>query len=347
MDDINKEFLDYINNQEALKVNEQVQGEVLEIDKDKFVVGLINRGGVEGIVNKREFTNQVDQDLNNLVKIGDIFDLTVIKLPLSGQENGMYTLSYRRQIQEKAWKENSFAVDQTVTGTVIDAIRGGLLVDVQGINAFMPNSLIDQRFVKNLKSFIGKEVVAKIIEYDPENHRMVISRKDAQESVDEQKQQLISDKVKVGDIIEGKVVKIADFGAFVNILDDVDGLVHISELDQNKVNKVEDVVKIGDIVKAKVLEVDPAKKRIALSIKQTQPSNWDKVATDFSVNQEVEGTVQSIQSFGAFVQLLPGVDGLIHNNHLKEKLEVGDRVTVKIIDINPEERRIALSTEDN
>ena len=346
MSDINKEFLDFIS-QDALKVNDQVQGEVLEIDKEKLVIGLINRGGVEGTVAKREFTTQLDKDLNDLVKIGDVLDLTVIKLPLSGHENGMYSLSFRRQIQEKAWSDNVFEIDQTVTGIVIDAIRGGLLVDVNGVNAFMPNSLIDQRFVKDTKAFVGKEVVAKVIEYEPENRRLLISRKDAQELVDSQTQQLISEKVKVGDLIEGKVVKIADFGAFVNVINGIDGLVHISELDQKKVNKVEDVVKIGDVVKVKVIDVDAAKKRIALSIKQTQPSNWDKVATDFSVNQEIEGTVQSVQAFGAFIQLLPGVDGLIHNNHMQEKLNVGDTVKAKIIEINPEERRIALSTKDN
>jgi small subunit ribosomal protein S1 len=344
MVDANKEFLDYLDATAPVNIGDTVTGEVLSVDTTQMVVGLKgNAAGLEGVVPVREFTADPHAVLKDIVKIGDEYDFQVIKTIGSDKEGGTYLLSKRKLESKAAWKKIELNEGDIVDVNVVNISKGGLIVEVQGAQGFVPSSLIDNHFVSNLNQYRGQSFKAKVTEFDPSNERLVLSRKDALSQTNADK---INSNVKVGDVIEGKVKSLTTFGAFVEIEKGIDGLVHVSEISQQRVENPSDVLKNGQTITVRVIEIDSQRGRIALSIKQAEPSVWDDVQNKIQIGDTISGTVRSTKDFGTFVEIFPGVEGLIHTNNLKSELKSGDVVDVKVLEVNPSDRRISLSTKD-
>ena len=245
---------------------------------------------------------------------------------------------------------DSYNNKENIKVTVKNQVKGGLTADFRGLNAFIPASHVSVRFQKDLSKFIGEEFETEIIDFDKRKRRIVLSRKNVlQEELDKVRDE-VYDKLKEGDIIEGTVQRLTNFGAFVDV-GGVDGLIHISELSWNRVKHPSDVVAPGDVVKVQVLNVDKEKNRIALGLKQTMEKPWDVFTNEVKVGDVVKGKVVNLLDFGAFVRLEQGVDGLLHVSQIsrehvekpQDKLSIGEEVTVKVTDIDEENQKISLS----
>ena len=350
MTDNSNQFLDALKEMQGVEVGNIVNVEVLSVEDGQIAVGVEN-AGVEGVITKREFTNDRNADLNQLVKPGDKFEALVLRRAGGDKENGEFFFSVTRLKEREAYKEleKVFEEGKTVEGTVTGAVRGGLLVDV-GTRGFLPASLISNRYVSDLKPYIGKKMNLKITEIDPNKNRLILSRKDLIEQEREEAFENVASQLVVGDTVEGKVSRLTGFGAFVDV-GGVDGLVHISEISYKHVDKPSDVLKAGQDVKVKVLSVDPERERISLSIKQTLPGPWDDIEEKAPVDSVLTGTVKRLTSFGAFVEVFPGVEGLVHISQISHKhiatpadvLKPGQEVQVKVISVDPEHQRLGLS----
>ena len=240
--------------------------------------------------------------------------------------------------------ENDF-----VTGRVIEVVKGGLILDL-GVRGFLPASLVDIRRVQDLDEFLGQELQCKVIELNRSRNNVVLSRRAVLEEERKEQRQQILDKLQPGDVVEGQISNIVDFGAFVD-LDGIDGLIHISELSWSHVNHPSEILSIGDTVQVKVLDIDRDRQRISLGLKQTQEDPWQRVVDTYNVGDELEGAVTKVVAFGAFVEILPGVEGLVHISELadhhvenpSEVVEPGSTLNVKILEIDSERRRLSLS----
>ncbi|HEX3323597.1 MAG TPA: S1 RNA-binding domain-containing protein, partial [Solirubrobacterales bacterium] len=236
-----------------------------------------------------------------------------------------------------------------VDGRVIEVVKGGLILDL-GVRGFLPASLVDIRRVQDLDEFLGQELRAKVIELNRSRNNVVLSRRAVLEEERKEQRQQILDKLQPGDVVEGQISNIVDFGAFVD-LDGMDGLIHISELSWSHVNHPSEVVSIGDTVRIKVLDIDRDRQRISLGLKQTQEDPWQRVVSTHRSGDVLEGSVTKVVAFGAFVEILPGVEGLVHISELadhhvenpSEVVEPGTKLNVKILEIDEERRRLSLS----
>ena len=236
-----------------------------------------------------------------------------------------------------------------MTGKVIEVVKGGLILDL-GVRGFLPASLVDIRRVQDLDEFLGKELRCKVIELNRSRNNVVLSRRAVLEDERKEMRQAILDRLAPGDVVEGQISNIVDFGAFVD-LDGMDGLIHISELSWSHVNHPSEVLEIGQTVKVKVLDIDRDRQRISLGLKQTQTDPWQQVLDSYGEGDVVQGRVTKVVTFGAFVEILPGVEGLVHiselaQHHVENPREVvsqGDLVNVKIIEVDAERRRLSLS----
>lgn len=350
MSDNSKEFEDALKDMINVEVGNIVDVEVLSVEDGQIAVGVIN-GGVEGTITKREFTTDRSANLHDLVKPGDQFKALVLRRAGGDKENGEFYFSVTRLKEREAYTklQKDFEDGKTVEGTVVGAVRGGLLVDV-GTRGFLPASLISNRYVSDLKPFIGKKMNLKITEIDPNKNRLILSRKDLIEKEREEAFDKVASQLVVGDIIEGKVSRLTGFGAFVDV-GGVDGLVHISEISYKHVDKPSDVLRTGQDVKVKVIGIDNEKHRISLSIKQTLPSPFEEATANLSEGDVIEGKVKTLTSFGAFVEVADGIQGLVHVSEISNKhvdkpsdvLKVGETVKVRVLNIDPSERRISLS----
>jgi small subunit ribosomal protein S1 len=232
---------------------------------------------------------------------------------------------------------------------VIEVVKGGLILDL-GVRGFLPASLVDIRRVQDLEEFLGQELRCKVIELNRSRNNVVLSRRAVLEDERKEMRQAILDKLNPGDVVTGTISNIVDFGAFVD-LDGMDGLIHISELSWSHVNHPSEVLEIGQEVRVKVLDIDRERQRISLGLKQTQTDPWQQVLDSYSVGDVVEGRVTKVVTFGAFVEILPGVEGLVHiselaQHHVENPREVvsqGDIVAVKIIEMDADRRRLSLS----
>ena len=252
-----------------------------------------------------------------------------------------------REVYDKLQKD--FEAGTPIEGTVTSSVRGGLLVDV-GTRGFLPASLISNRYVSDLKPYIGKTMKLKITEIDPNKNRLILSHKDLIEEEREEAFDKVASQLVVGDVIEGKVSRLTNFGAFIDV-GGVDGLVHISEISYKHVDKPSDVLKVGQDVKVKVIGIDDDRHRISLSIKQTEPSPFEQATAGLNEGDIFEGEVKSLTNFGAFVEVADGIQGLVHVSEISSKhvdkpsdvLKVGQSVKVKVLNIDPSDRRISLS----
>ncbi|STD23261.1 MULTISPECIES: 30S ribosomal protein S1 [Enterococcus] len=341
---------DAMNSVQEVSVGDVVKGEVLVIEDKQAIVG-IEGTGVEGVVPAKELSTLPVEDINEVVKVGDTLDLVVISTIGKDKENGSYLLSKRRLDAKKVWEdiEKDFQAGNIIEAPVTNVVKGGLVVDV-GVRGFVPASMVEDHFVADFSEYKGKTMTFKIVEIEPSENRLILSHKAVVETEKEaQKKELLS-TIQENDVIEGRVARITDFGAFVD-LGGIDGLVHVSEISHGHVAKPSDVLAVGDEVKVKVLSINPEQGRISLSIKDTLPGPWTDIETKAPVGAVLEGKVKRLTSFGAFVEVFPTVEGLVHISQISHKhiatphevLHEGDDVQVKVLEVNPEEHRIALS----
>ena len=344
----NKDLLEALNSVKTVEVGDVVKGEILAFDDQKQVIVGIEGTGVEGVVPARELTSGVDE---GAYKVGDELDLVVISKIGSDKEGGSFLLSQRRLAARKVWDdiEKKFEAGETIKAPVTQVVKGGLVVDA-GVRGFIPASMVSDHFVEDLNQYKGQELELKIVELEPSENRLILSHKEIVQQEREANKKAVLDKLVVGDVVEGKVARLTNFGAFID-LGGVDGLVHVSEISFERVGKPSDVLKVGQDVKVKVLAVDPEKDRISLSIKQTLPQPWDNITEKVAEGDVLEGTVKRLTSFGAFVEVFPGVQGLVHISQISHKhiatpnevLASGEKVKVKVLNVNAEEHRLALS----
>ncbi len=339
-----------LDNFQEVKVGDIVKGEVLAIEDKQAIVG-IEGAGVEGVVPAKELSTLPVEDINEAVKVGDVLELVVISAIGKDKENGSYLLSKRRLDAKKVWEdiEKDFQEGKIIEAPVTNVVKGGLVVDV-GVRGFVPASMVEDHFVADFEDYKGKTLTFKIVEIEPSENRLILSHKAVVEAEKaKQKEALLADLYE-GQEVEGKVARLTDFGAFVD-LGGIDGLVHVSEISHGHVGKPSDVLSVGDTVNVRILSVDADKERVSLSIKDTLPGPWTNIEEQAAVGSVLTGTVKRLTSFGAFVEVFLGVEGLIHISQISHKhiatphevLQEGDEVQVKVLEVNPSEHRIALS----
>jgi len=325
---------------------EVVHGTVVRVDKDEVLVDIGYKS--EGVIPVAELTIRRSVNPADEVAIGEEIDALVLT---KEDAEGRLILSKKRARFELAWKRIEAAAEsgEPVDGKVIEVVKGGLILDL-GVRGFLPASLVDIRRVQDLDEFLGRELRCKVIELNRSRNNVVLSRRAVLEDERKEMRQAILDRLSPGDVIEGQISNIVDFGAFVD-LDGMDGLIHISELSWSHVNHPSEVLEIGQTVKVRVLDIDRERQRISLGLKQTQSDPWQQVVDGYRESDVVEGRVAKVVTFGAFVEILPGVEGLVHISELaphhvenpREVVSQGQAVNVRILEIDGERRRLSLS----
>jgi len=324
----------------TINEGEVVHGTVVRVDKDEVLVDIGYKS--EGVIPVAELSIRRSVNPADEVTIGDEIDALVMT---KEDAEGRLILSKKRARFELAWKAIETAAESgdPVNGRVIEVVKGGLILDL-GVRGFLPASLVDIRRVQDLDEFLGKELRCKVIELNRSRNNVVLSRRAVLEDERKEMRQAILDRLNPGDVVEGTISNIVDFGAFVD-LDGMDGLIHISELSWSHVNHPSEVLEIGQTV------IDRERQRISLGLKQTQSDPWQQVLESYHEGDVVEGRVTKVVTFGAFVEILPGVEGLVHiselaQHHVENPREVvsqGDPVNVLILEVDAERRRLSLS----
>lgn len=323
-----------------------VSGTVVKVERDEVLLDIGYKS--EGVIPARELSIRKDANPADIVAMGDAIEALVLQ---KEDKDGRLILSKKRAEYERAWSkiEDKFKAQENVEGEVIEVVKGGLIIDI-GLRGFLPASLVDLRRVKDLATYTGTHLEARVIEMDRNRNNVVLSRRVVLEEGRKHERAEILGKLQKGMILPGTVSSIVDFGAFVD-LGGIDGLVHISELSWSHVNHPSEVVKVGDPVNVQVLDVDLDRERISLGLKQTTEDPWKALVKDFPVGAIIEGTVTKLVPFGVFVELGDGVEGLVHISEMaKGHVEtpdqvtaVGEKVHVKVMDVDLDRRRISLS----
>jgi len=323
-----------------------VEGDVVRIDKDEVLVDIGYKS--EGLIPSNELSIRKGADPHDIVELGQHVEALVLQ---KEDQDGRLILSAKRAAFEKAWNrvQESYEDQRVVEGPVIEVVKGGLIIDI-GLRGFLPASLVDIRRVRNLEAFLGDKLECKVIELNRSRNNVVLSRRAVLEEERKEERDRILTSLQEGDIVEGTVSNLVDFGAFVD-LEGIDGLIHISELSWNHVDHPSEVVEVGEKVKVKVLEVDRDRERISLGLKQTRKDPWQEIVEQVSVGEQIPGRVTKLVSFGAFVEVAEGVEGLIHISELAEHhvetpdeiVRSGDEVDARIIDVDARRRRLSLS----
>ena len=344
------EFEDLLNSVSQVEPGDVVSAEVLTVDANQANVA-ISGTGVEGVLTLRELTNDRDADINDFVKVGEVFDVLVLRQVVGKDTDTVtYLVSKKRLEARKAWDKLVGREEEVVTVKGTRAVKGGLSVEFEGLRGFIPASMLDTRFVRNTERFVGQEFEAKIKEVDPKENRFILSRREVVEAATAAARAEVFGKLAAGDVVTGKVARITSFGAFID-LGGVDGLVHLTELSHERNVSPKSVVTVGEEVEVKILDLNEEEGRVSLSLKATTPGPWDGVEQKLAKGDVVEGTVKRLTDFGAFVEVLPGIDGLVHVSQIshkrienpKEALTVGQEVTVKVLDVNADAERVSLS----
>ncbi len=323
-----------------------VTGHVVRIDSDEVLVDIGYKS--EGVIPAGELSIRKSVDPSDEVSLGEEVDALVLT---KEDQDGRLILSKKRARFEKAWRRIEAAAESgdPVEGQVIEVVKGGLIIDL-GVRGFLPASLVDIRRVPNLDEYMGQAIDCKVIELNRSRNNVVLSRRAVLEEQRKEDRERILDRLQPGQVVEGQISNIVDFGAFVD-LDGIDGLIHISELSWSHVNHPSEILSIGDTVSVKVLDIDRQRQRISLGLKQTQEDPWQRVVNTYNIGDELEGNVTKVVTFGAFVEILDGVEGLVHISELaqhhvenpREIIQPGDPVRVKILEIDAERRRLSLS----
>jgi small subunit ribosomal protein S1 len=333
---------------QPIEEGQVVTGHVVRIDQDEVLVDIGYKS--EGVIAANELSIRKSVDPKDEVHLGEEVDAIVL---IKEDQDGRLMMSKKRARFEKAWRRIETAAEsgEPVEGTVIEVVKGGLIIDL-GVRGFLPASLVDIRRVPNLDEYMGTKIESKVIELNRSRNNVVLSRRAVLEEERKEVRQQILDRLQPGLVVEGQISNIVDFGAFVD-LDGIDGLIHISELSWSHVNHPSEILTIGDTVKVKVLDIDRDRQRISLGLKQTQEDPWQRIVDTYNVNDELAGKVTKVVTFGAFVEILDGVEGLVHISELaphhvespREVVHPGDEIRVKILEIDSERRRLSLSAK--
>ncbi|PLS16365.1 30S ribosomal protein S1 [Bacillus sp. M6-12] len=334
-----------VNNYE---IGDRVKAKVTKVEEKQVIVDVEN-SKTDGIIPISELSSLHVEKASDAANEGDELELEVIKV-----EEDALILSKRKIDALNAWEdlEKRFQSQEVFEAEVKDVVKGGLVVDL-GVRGFVPASLVEDYFVEDFADYKGKTMTFKIVELDREVNRLILSHRAVVQDEKGKKKQEVLGNIQAGQVLDGTVQRITDFGAFIDI-GGVDGLVHISQLSHEHVEKASDVVTEGQQVKVKVLSVDMDNERISLSIKETLPGPWSGVAEKASRGTELEGQVKRLVSFGAFVEVFPGVEGLVHISQISHKhiatpnevLKEGQTVKVKVLDVNENEQRLSLSIKE-
>ena len=344
------EFEDLLNSVSQVETGDVVSAEVLTVDATQANVA-ISGTGVEGVLTLRELTNERDADINDFVKVGEVLDVLVLRQVVGKDTDTVtYLVSKKRLEARKAWDKLVGREEEVVTVKGTRAVKGGLSVEFEGVRGFIPASMLDTRFVRNTERFVGQEFDAKIKEVDAKENRFILSRREVVEAATAAARAEVFGKLAVGDVVTGKVARITSFGAFID-LGGVDGLVHLTELSHERNVSPKSVVTVGEEIEVKILDLNEEEGRVSLSLKATTPGPWDGVEQKLAKGDVVEGTVKRLTDFGAFVEVLPGIDGLVHVSQIshkrienpKEALKVGQEVKVKVLEVNADAERVSLS----
>lgn len=333
----------------SLKKGDTVKGTIVKIEDNQAYVSIGYK--YDGVIPIRELSAVQLDNAAAAVEVGQEVECKVVSI---NDNKESLVLSKRAVDSEKSWEdlEKYFASQEAFEVTVADVVKGGLVADV-GARGFIPASMVERHFVEDFSDYKGRTLRVKVKELDRENSKVILSAKEVLEEEFEANKLKIMAELSEGQIIEGTVQRLTQFGAFVDV-GGVDGLVHVSEIAWNHVEKPSDVVSEGDKVRVKVLKVDPEKGKISLSIKAAAPGPWDSAAGEINIGDVVTGVVKRLVNFGAFVELLPGVEGLVHISQISHKhiatphevLKEGQEVQVKVLDFNPSEKRVSLSIKE-
>lgn len=344
------EFEDLLNSVSQVETGDVVSAEVLTVDATQANVA-ISGTGVEGVLTLRELTNDRDADINDFVKVGEVLDVLVLRQVVGKDTDTVtYLVSKKRLEARKAWDKLVGREEEVVTVKGTRAVKGGLSVEFEGVRGFIPTSMLDTRFVRNAERFVGQEFDTKIKEVNAKENRFILSRREVVEAATAAARAEVFGKLAVGDVVTGKVARITSFGAFID-LGGVDGLVHLTELSHERNVSPKSVVTVGEEIEVKILDLNEEEGRVSLSLKATVPGPWDGVEQKLAKGDVVEGTVKRLTDFGAFVEVLPGIDGLVHVSQIshkrienpKEALKVGQEVQVKVLEVNADAERVSLS----
>lgn len=337
-----------LETQQEYNEGDRVTGTITKIE-DKSVTVEITGAPFDGVIPISEISSLHIEKASDVVSEGDELELIIMKV-----EEDNYVLSKRKVDAEDAWGslEEKYNNKETIETEVKDVVKGGLVVDL-GVRGFIPASLVEDYFVESFEEYKGRMMTFKIVEMDKEKNRLILSHRAVIQEEKSAKKGEVLESLEEGQVLEGTVQRIASFGAFVDV-GGVDGLVHISQLSHEHVEKVSDVLKEGETVSVKVLSVDRDSERISLSIKETLPGPWEGIAERVPKGAILKGTVKRLVSYGAFVELFPGVEGLVHisrisHDHIgtpNEVLTEGQTIEVKVLEVNPEEERLSLSIKD-
>ncbi|SFS94115.1 30S ribosomal protein S1 [Marininema halotolerans] len=333
----------------SLNRGDVVKGKVTKVEENQVLVDVNYK--FDGVIPISELSSLHVDKASDVLSEGDEVEVKVLRL---NDEEDKLVLSKKAIDADRAWDQlqEKFENGSTLEAEVADVVKGGLVVDL-GVRGFIPASLVERHFVEDFSDYKGRTLTLKVVEIDPTKNKLILSRKAVlDEELDRKKLETL-DQLEAGQVLEGTVQRITDFGAFVDI-GGVDGLVHVSELAWTRVEHPSEALSEGDAVKVKVLKVDKEKERISLSIKETQAGPWDQVSQAIKAGDVVKGTVKRLVSFGAFVEVYDGVEGLVHISQISrrhiaapnEVLEEGQEVQVKILDMQPDQKRISLSIKE-
>lgn len=326
-----------------------VKGTVVKITDDEVFVDIGWKS--EGVIPLDELGATKVLDINDVVKVGDTVSAMVTKVE---NKEGYTVLSRRRVVEYEARERLAQAAEtkEEIKGKVTEVVKGGLLVDL-GMRGFVPASQVELGFVEDLNQYIGKTLRLRVIEFDPNKKKLVLSQKAILAEEQVAKREKLLQSLQEGDVVKGVVRRLASFGAFVD-LGGLDGLLHVSDMAFSRVNNPADLVKVDDEVEVQVLSVDKEKGRVSLGLKQLRENPWTRVAEKYPLNSVVQGKVVRIAPFGAFVQLEDGVDALVHISQLADRrvakvedvVEVGEMISAKVTECKPEDKRISLSIKE-
>lgn len=336
-------------NVSTLKKGDVVKGKIVKVDNDQALVDIGYK--YDGVLPLKEITSVQADNAAELVQVGQEVELKVVSI---NDERETLTLSKRAIDSEKAWEtvQSKLESKEIIEAKVAEVVKGGLVVDI-GVRGFVPASMVERHFVEDFSDYKGRPLRLRVKEIDREKNRVILSQKDILDEEFEANKKAVIGKLAVGQELDGTVQRLTQFGAFIDI-GGIDGLVHISEMAWHHVETPGEVVKEGDKVRVKILKLDPGSDRISLSIKATQPGPWETAASQFKTGEIVTGTVKRLAAFGAFVELAPGVEGLVHVSQIAHKhvatphevLKEGQEVQVKVLDFNAGEKRVSLSIKE-
>lgn len=342
-----KSFEQLLEEENVVEINngDVVEGIVLDVKENEIILNIGYKS--EGIITKDEFTNSPNIDLTTVVKPGDKLEAKVLKV---NDGEGQVALTYKRLAAEKGYKklEEAFKNKEVLKARVVEVLNGGLSVIVDEARVFIPASLISDSYEKDLSKYAGQEIEFVITEFNPRKRRIIGDRKQLVVAKKEEMKKNLYEKIKVGMTIEGTIKNITDFGAFVD-LGGADGLLHISEMSWSRVDDPKKLFKVGDKVKTFIKDIQGDK--IALSLKFEDQNPWLKAEEKYAIGNVVTGKVARMTDFGAFVELEPGIDALLHVSQISKEhidkpsdvLSIGQEVTAKVVDFNKEEKKISIS----